>query len=213
MEQKSQRERRHFPRFRCEGKAEIRAGNSPGVLWGTVTDLSAGGCYIELASPLPLDRIARLTLTFHGVRIEIEAKVAVVHPMFGMGLLFTSCSKEALQNLKGILAELAGSTGAAVPEASTGVVPAPPTSTTILPSGPPVPLAAVITPSSVAAPAATPVAAPQQPPTAAGTAGANLRISTQAAYTILEQVIKHLSQKGTLTRAEMLAILKQNQSR
>ena len=57
-------------------------------------------------------------------------------------------------------------------------------------------------------------AAPAHPAGAADTSSpAILRISPEAAYTILDQVIKHLSQKGTLNRGEMLAILKQNQSR
>ena len=67
-------ERRQYPRFRCEGKAEIRVRNSSGVWWGTLTDLSAGGCYIEMASPLPPGTVARLTLTLREHRTRGRGK-------------------------------------------------------------------------------------------------------------------------------------------
>jgi hypothetical protein len=190
MEQESQHDRRHYQRLRCEGKAEIRAGSPAGVRWGTVTDLSGGGCYIETASPLQMGETAQLTLTVRGVSITANAKVTVVHPMFGMGLVFTSFPPPELQKLEGVLAQLSGDERVEVPGGNSGTA---------------------TDPTSSSSPEAGPAGATPVAPTGSGNPTV-LRISTQAAYSILDQVIRHLSQKGTLSRAEMLTILKQNQS-
>jgi hypothetical protein len=190
MEQESQHNRRHYQRFRCEGKADIRAESSAGARWGTVTDLSGGGCYIETPAPLQVGETAHLTLTFQDVSITANARVTVVHPMFGMGLVFTACPPPELEKLEGVLAQLSGGERVEVLAGNGGTT---------------------TNPTPASSPEAEPASATPVAPAGNGNP-AVLRISTQAAYSILDQVIKHLSQKGTLSRAEMLAILKQNQS-
>jgi hypothetical protein len=184
MDQPVQKERRRFPRYRCEGKAEIRVPDSTTVIWGTVTDLSSGGCYVELPSPLAMGQVAKLDLSVLDVTIVIEAKVAVVHPMFGMGVAFTNCNQQEFQKLQEILYHLSG-LSEPLPESEWAA-----------------------TPPAVAAssPASPTPGAPSAPPAPGGT-GPAFRISPDVACKILDQVVKHLSQKGTLTKVDFLAIL------
>jgi hypothetical protein len=177
MDPQAQNERRQHPRYRCEGKAEIRVPDSTAVLWGTVTDLSAGGCYVELASPLPVASEAKFTLTILEATIQVDAKVAVVHPMFGMGVQFTACPQLEFQKIQEVLYQLSG---LAAPLQGPASSPAP---------------EAVSAPSPAPASAATPATA------------SPFRISPQEACKILEQIVKQLTQKGVLTKADFMAIL------
>jgi hypothetical protein len=45
------RERRRWPRVKCSVSVELRAKGEP-VIWGKASDLSQGGCFIEMAIPL-----------------------------------------------------------------------------------------------------------------------------------------------------------------
>ncbi|MGA3209711.1 MAG: PilZ domain-containing protein [Terriglobales bacterium] len=100
-------ERRDNTRYTCEGKAEVRREGLPSVLWGIVTDLSYGGCYIESPSPLPVGSRIILTLTILDVTLEVKGTVAAVHPMVGMGIMFLSCSAQTNETLERMLSNLA----------------------------------------------------------------------------------------------------------
>jgi len=80
-------DRRRFSRHPCTGVAEILR-NGRRWCWGTVSDISRGGCYIETSQPLPTNAEAELRLTIAGVLLEIPANVASSDPMFGMGMDF-----------------------------------------------------------------------------------------------------------------------------
>jgi hypothetical protein len=185
MEQPVQKERRRFPRYRCEGKAEIRVPEATAVIWGTVTDLSAGGCYVELASPLPIGHEAKFTLTVLEAAITVDGKVAVVHPMFGMGVQFTACPQQEFQKLQEILYQISGLVEP-LPESEWAARPP-----------------AVAAPPPPAGSKPAPAAPSPGPP---GPAPA-FRISPQAACKILDQIVKHLAQKGVLSKADFMAIV------
>jgi hypothetical protein len=86
-------DRRCFPRVPCSGAAEIvREGQRWG--WGTLTDVSRGGCYIETNQPLPLGAEAHLRLTIADISLDIDAKAASITPMMGMGMGFIAISQE-----------------------------------------------------------------------------------------------------------------------
>jgi len=110
-------ERRDNTRYPCEGKVEIHREGSTGVFWGIVSDLSYGGCYVESPSPLPVGSRISLSLSILDMDLEVEGKVAAVHPMVGMGVMFISCSGQANQILQQMLAMLASSMMAPEPVA------------------------------------------------------------------------------------------------
>jgi hypothetical protein len=47
-------ERRQSPRYKCEGSAQFRVGGSAVRTWGTFTDISLGGCYVEMTATYPV---------------------------------------------------------------------------------------------------------------------------------------------------------------
>ena len=53
-----------------------------------------GGCYIETDSPFPENSGITLCLRADKVEVEVEGKVRVAHPGFGMGVEFASRTPE-----------------------------------------------------------------------------------------------------------------------
>jgi hypothetical protein len=71
-----------------------------------LTDLSLGGCYLEIASPFPVG--TRVTLSMRAGDIEVQAQgvVRIMHPDKGMGVEFTQTTPEhrsAVEKFLGVL--------------------------------------------------------------------------------------------------------------
>jgi len=81
-------ERRQYPRYRCQSSIEIHVQNGPSF-WGTVADLSLGGCYAEM--PIPLEAGTKLCTSIWLGQEKVKANGEVVHrtPGFGVGIRFT----------------------------------------------------------------------------------------------------------------------------
>ncbi len=59
-----------------------------------LTDLSMGGCYLEISSPFPaLSRVA-LSMRAGGVEVRAQGVVRIMHPDKGMGIEFTQATPE-----------------------------------------------------------------------------------------------------------------------
>ena len=87
-------ERRSSPRYKCEGSAEFRAEGSEIRTWGTFTDISMNGCYVEMTATFPVGSRVDLSLELHGVRFEVKGEVRVSYPLLGMGIAFTEISEQ-----------------------------------------------------------------------------------------------------------------------
>ena len=59
-----------------------------------LTDLSLGGCYLEIASPFPVS--TRVTLSMRAGKVDLKAEgiVRVMHPEKGMGVEFIQATRE-----------------------------------------------------------------------------------------------------------------------
>jgi ActR/RegA family two-component response regulator len=73
-----------------------------------LTDLSLGGCYLEISSPFPAS--SRVTLSMRAGAVEVRAQgiVRIMHPDKGMGVQFTQNTPEqraALEKFLGVLTE------------------------------------------------------------------------------------------------------------
>src|SRR3981081_3146895 len=73
-----------------------------------LSDLSLGGCYLEISSPFPIS--TRVTLSMRAAHAELRAEgiVRVMHPDAGMGVEFTQATPEhrtALEKFLDVLAE------------------------------------------------------------------------------------------------------------
>jgi c-di-GMP-binding flagellar brake protein YcgR len=71
-----------------------------------LTDLSLGGCYLEISSPFPVGTRVTLSMSAAGVELHAEGVVRVMHQDKGMGVEFTQTTshhKEALEKFLGVL--------------------------------------------------------------------------------------------------------------
>jgi CheY-like chemotaxis protein len=76
-----------------------------------LTDLSSGGCYLEMAAPFPMS--TRVTLTMRVAKLEsrVEGVVRVMHPEIGMGVEFTQTTNEQRKHLEEFIHALRTSNG------------------------------------------------------------------------------------------------------
>jgi hypothetical protein len=77
-------------------------------MWGTVTDVSLHGCYVEMNTTFPIGTKVDLILKSFGIRIETLGTVRASYPDLGMGICFTEIQAAHQSHLKELLATLAG---------------------------------------------------------------------------------------------------------
>jgi hypothetical protein len=59
-----------------------------------LTDLSLGGCYLDITSPFPISTRVTLSMRAAGTELRTEGVVRVMHPDKGMGVEFTKTTPE-----------------------------------------------------------------------------------------------------------------------
>lgn len=99
-------ERRRAPRFKCEGSAEFRVGGTDVRTWGTFTDLSVHGCYIEMTATFPVGAMVDLVLGLNGFRVNVKGEVRVSYPFLGIGVAFRELSPESERELRAMVRSL-----------------------------------------------------------------------------------------------------------
>jgi c-di-GMP-binding flagellar brake protein YcgR len=73
-----------------------------------LTDLSLGGCYLDMASPFPASSRVMLSMRAGGVEVRAQGLVRVMHPEKGMGVEFTQTTPEhraAVEKFLGVLSD------------------------------------------------------------------------------------------------------------
>jgi len=71
-----------------------------------LTDLSLGGCYLEMPSPFPVSSRVMLSMRAGTVEVRVQGLVRVMHPDKGMGVEFTQTTSEhraAVERFLGVL--------------------------------------------------------------------------------------------------------------
>lgn len=116
-------ERRGSPRYKCEGSAEIHGEEGTGRTWGTVTDISESGCYIEIHGTFPLNAPLKLAIEVGEFRVEARGTVRTSYPLLGMGIAFTEMADPHRERLGALLRRLA--TGETAPAAQSTAASAP----------------------------------------------------------------------------------------
>lgn len=88
--------RRIYERLACGGKLEMRKDGANNPLYGTLSDISITGCYAETLDPFPKGSHCSLVISPDNADFGIHARgeVRAVHPMVGMGVVFTELSVE-----------------------------------------------------------------------------------------------------------------------
>jgi c-di-GMP-binding flagellar brake protein YcgR len=73
-----------------------------------LTDLTLGGCYLEISSPFPASSRVTLSMRAAGVEVHAQGVVRIMHPDRGMGVEFTQATPEhraALEKFVSVLTE------------------------------------------------------------------------------------------------------------
>jgi len=73
-----------------------------------LTDLSVGGCYLEISSPFPVSSRVALSMRAGGVEVRAQGAVRIMHPEKGMGIEFSQTTPEhraAVEKFLGVLHE------------------------------------------------------------------------------------------------------------
>jgi len=117
-------ERRRHPRFHCSGTATIWEQGQELSISARVNEISLGGCYIEMMSPMRLATSVRLELSVNRRSISLEGIVRNSQPNFGMGVEFTKILPAEAEKLRGVIAEVSGAVAS-----ETQASPAPPPAT------------------------------------------------------------------------------------
>jgi PilZ domain len=117
----SGRERRQFVRHACRLAAQIVLQNGTLRMTATVTDISLGGCYMEMLSPLPVDTFVDIAISPGDTTLQLSGRVRSSQVNFGMGVAFTGMRPQDFE----VLRKLAPPTLAA-PEPSKPAPPPPP---------------------------------------------------------------------------------------
>ena len=105
-------DRRKHPRYPVNGGgAEVRQQGVDSRIWARLTDISLGGCYLEIMSPLPVLTYVGLVLTVEEQRLQAKGQVVVSHPHFGMGIQFIDLGAADRQMLESWIRALAPKVG------------------------------------------------------------------------------------------------------
>jgi c-di-GMP-binding flagellar brake protein YcgR len=73
-----------------------------------LTDLSLGGCYLDISSPFPVSSRVLLSMKAGAIQVRAQGIVRVMHPDKGMGVEFTQATPEhraAVERFLGVLSE------------------------------------------------------------------------------------------------------------
>jgi len=92
--------RRTQTRYSCRLGAEVYHTGSSVPNHCCLTDLSSGGCYLEVPLPFPSGSSVEILVRTHDMKLRLRGSVQAAHPGYGMGVAFEVKTKEELENVK-----------------------------------------------------------------------------------------------------------------
>lgn len=101
-------ERRRSTRLRCSGSVEFQVLGSEVRMWGTLTDISPHGCYVEMSNTFPVNTRVHLVLKSCGIRVTAVGTVRASYPALGMGICFAEMDPEQQRHLVQLVDKLSG---------------------------------------------------------------------------------------------------------
>jgi CheY-like chemotaxis protein len=99
--------RRVERRFPCKLGAEVHSLGTNVPNRCTLSDISEGGCYVEMPSPLDSKSFVEILVHTAEMKLKIRGQVLATHPGFGMGVRFVfrdSVEREEVLRLLAVLA-------------------------------------------------------------------------------------------------------------
>lgn len=102
-------ERRKHLRYPCAGEALAHEVGTDVLLQGQLSDVSLGGCYVDMMYPLPSATEIELTIAVDHRRVQARGRVCASREGFGMGIAFTEIGAEDRTRLQELVNWLSGS--------------------------------------------------------------------------------------------------------
>jgi hypothetical protein len=103
-------EQRDNTRYQCEGDVEFVCENTEVRTFAKLTDISFGGCYVEMTATSSPGTEVCLAIEVSGIRFRVRGIVKTSDPCLGMGILFTEVSASDKEYLRKLLLRLSGET-------------------------------------------------------------------------------------------------------
>lgn len=99
-------ERRSTPRYRFIADAEVIEVSSEARLKAQTSDLSVGGCFLDMLNPSPKGTEIQVRISQAGATFTALGRVAFVVPNLGMGVAFTNVDGNQIAVLQKWLLQL-----------------------------------------------------------------------------------------------------------
>ena len=96
-------ERRRYPRTQIAVQIEIRPEGLDVPMRLETSDLSVGGCYVEMALTLDVGTRLDIVLWLDGQKVSTRGVVVTRHPQFGNGIEFVGMFSESFRRLHAFL--------------------------------------------------------------------------------------------------------------
>jgi len=91
--------RRAQTRYGCRVGAEVYRTGTSVPNHCCLTDLSSGGCYLEVPLPFPPGSSVEILVRTHEMKLRLRGTVQASHPGYGMGVAFELKTKEEQSNV------------------------------------------------------------------------------------------------------------------
>lgn len=92
--------RREQARYNCRISAEVYRTGTSVPNYCRLTDLSAGGCYLEMSLPFPTGSSVEIVVRTYELKLQLRGVVQASHRGHGMGIAFELNTKEEQANVK-----------------------------------------------------------------------------------------------------------------
>ena len=92
--------RRTQSRYACRIGAEVYLTGTSVPNHCCLTDLSPGGCYLEVSLPFPQGATVEILVRTYELKLRLRGTVQASHPGYGMGVAFELKTKEEQANVK-----------------------------------------------------------------------------------------------------------------
>jgi hypothetical protein len=106
MQQTTDGDRRGNDRYPCNGSVSLRGTGFTTPIWGTLRDISAGGCYVQSVNVSPPGEIVSGQFILGGVQINAVAEVRSSRATVGMGLAWCDLGWDGQEKLNNVLKTL-----------------------------------------------------------------------------------------------------------
>ena len=112
----TQKDQRRNPRFRCEGIAQMTKPGDKFAIRAPLTDVSAGGFYVESMTPLPVGTEVQIALEIGRVELYGHGVVETCHPAIGNGIAFTKMTPQNEKALQCVIDGITNASAAQLPD-------------------------------------------------------------------------------------------------